>query len=290
MADYQIKQFNYIRGSGNVTDFMTLQTGGIATRKTITKDYHVEAQEAFIFEDEALNFNFESNIPYYFHGRIKRMKSSQTFFVRLINDKLVTDPEFQQQYITTLIVAPGTEDITSTIQPEWVNVEFIFIPQTQFSHMVFQLQRDSSDYREETRYPLIAYQELSKVENLLKKLVNNNENLIKIGVQSRPGLMMCINNQEIRTSKTGIYELKNGIVTISSFSVCNAAKEANDTLNQWMSQRDEEIYIIDQETKTDYKESERRRKALTSQCFFNTPKTRTIDSFTLDYLYKEIEI
>ena len=290
MADYQIKQFNYIRGSGNVTDFMTLQRGGIATRKAITKDYHVEAQEAFIFEDEALQFSFESNVPYYFHGRIKRMKSSQTFFVRLINNKLVTDPEFQQQYITTLIVAPGIEDITGTIQPEWVNVEFIFIPQIPFSHMVFQLQRDSSDYREETRYPLIAYQELSKVENLLKKLVNNNENLIKIGVQSRPGLMMCINNQEIRTSKTGIYELKNGIVTINFFSVCNAAKEVNNTLDQWMNQRDEEIYRIDQETKTDHKESERRRKALTSQCFFNTSKTRTIDSFTLDYLYKEIEI
>jgi len=40
-------------------------------------------------------------------------------------------------------------------------------------------------------------------------IITNNGYLTKIGVQGPPSLLMCINREQIRIGRTGIYELNN---------------------------------------------------------------------------------
>lgn len=303
---YQLLQYNKRNDDNN--DFMTLITSGDATTVSVKKDYQTIGFNDNVFYDQAVFFQngLVRDTTYYFHGKIKRLEESQVFYVKLYyNDNGI----YKEQYIKTIAIHKG--DIRNNqLQSEWVDIEFIFTPVEQFSYLVFELQRDPElDYASETiRYPFIAFQELSKVENILetKNLVGNNK-LIKIGIQSRPSILMCINGEEIRTSKTGIYEFRNGVISVTSFSVCNHINEKYDSiregytgeeflsdcnLSEWM------LYINNsyQKIQEEYKESSmsdrdapKKRatavKNLVRKCFFGSEKDdRVIDNFTLDYL------
>ena len=148
----------------------------------------------------------------------------------------------------------------------WVDVELVFTPFVNFDTILFKLQRSVVDYDANTcRYPTIVYQELSEINNLLSSF--NIKSLYKLGVQSRPGFLMCINGEEIRTGKTGIYELKDGFITINFFSAVAAAKEPSEL---------EEA--LNEQPSTFTKSG--------CVCLFDKNKERVIDNFSLDYVYK----
>lgn len=62
-----------------------------------------------------------------------------------------------------------------------------------------------SDLDDEKRVLTIDLLSFGTVKNLLNKTVD------KIGIQSKPGFMMCINEEGIRLGKNGIYEINNGL-------------------------------------------------------------------------------
>ena len=63
-----------------------------------------------------------------------------------------------------------------------------------------------------------TYTRLTNVLTFLKSSYNDLEYLTKIGIQGPPSLLMCINREQIRIGKTGIYEINNGInITSISF-------------------------------------------------------------------------
>lgn len=254
--------------------FMTPVTSADARRKKNASDNGVSGASLDPFSDECV----QTMVPmtagrnYYFHGKIKRLDSEQKFYIKLINyaNQSSGSEEAKEQYIKTIIVQGGDNK-------EWVDVEFIFTPLVQFDTILFQLQRTIEDYRESTRYPTIVYQELSIINNIISSQIADGISLLKIGVQSRPGLMMCINGEEVRTGRTGIYEIRNGVITVTSFSVVHAADEDPSStggveINSFLNNL------------ANNTPSERR---VTSICIFNTPKVRAIDPFVLDYMYKE---
>ena len=145
----------------------------------------------------------------------------QTFVIKLINFNNTSSTE---QFIKQITVQGGNRE-------EWVNIEFIFNPVVTFDTILFQLQRTIDDYQGVIRYPKIAYQQLGSINNIINSKIGNNISLLKIGVQSHPGLTMCINGEEIHVSRSGIFELKNGILPISFFSVVNPATEVNQSLS-----------------------------------------------------------
>lgn len=168
---------------------------------------------------EGASTGFSANKTYYFHGKVKRMAdSNQVFYIKLKNLPTVTstgDVELTQ-YIKTIVVGQGNAR-------DWVDVEFIFTPLSDFPALVFELQREARDYNKEARCPIIAYLEISEVINY--KTAAGATPLCKIGVQSHPGLLMCINGEEIRIGRTGIYELKDGVIRTTFFSVVHSAEE-----------------------------------------------------------------
>lgn len=227
-------------------------------RYTSTGDSSVSGAGAKTFYDECVKINLEKGIHYYFHGKIKRLNSAQVFNIKLINYN-----GGKEQFLKKISVGEGELD-------SWVDVEFIFTPAGEFDTILFELERNQDDYSGTTqRYAHIMYLELSVINN---EVLEGNV-AVKLGVQSKSGLLMCINGQEIRIGRTGIYELRNGVVKASQFSVACAATE-----------RDETIYNTIKNTLTAAAGSE---TEMTSATFFGTGKYRTITPFVLDYMYEK---
>lgn len=281
---YVLGQYNKNHNVADDDIFMTLITSGNATRRQTGGDNEVIGQDS-AFQDECIRFNSLSDTKnYYFHGKIKRMTSDQTFVVKLVFFEPTEEQKDKEQYIKTITVSKGNIN-------EWVDVEFCFSPLLSFDCLLFELQRIITDYRIEVRYPHIAYEELSVINNIISSRISDGARLLKIGVQSHPGLMMCINGEEIRTCRTGIYELKNGVMTVSFFSIVAAIEENDNTMTDWINDVNRQIEIITEQEEAGIitpEEAEAEKKAILSACFFgSSKKPRHIDSFTLDYMYKE---
>ena len=78
---------------------------------------------------------------------------------------------------------------------------------------------------------------------------------------------MCINGEEIRTGRSGIYELKDGFITITLFSAIAAAEDPVE---------------LDAAKKGPVSTKESNNCI----CLFDKNKTRVIDNFSLDYVYE----
>lgn len=263
---YALGQYNYRRGSDSF-NFLTEITSGEALLKQTGEDQGVGGDSVTFYNPCVRVASLNTNTHYYFHGKIKRMASEQIISIKLINYNK-SGSEKVEQFIKTVVIAPG-------IETEWVDIEFIFTPYMTFDTILFELRRTEEDYRIETRHPKLIYIELSVINNLVTEIMDN-KSLIRIGVQSRPGAMMCINGDEIRVLRTGIYEIRNTNIMINFFSVINPAEYAR---------LDEVIESVNAAWAAATTEEERRN--VKSRCLFGMPKTRLIDSFTLDYLYRE---
>ena len=265
---YQLGQYNK-NSSADDDRFMTLVTTGSAVRQQAKSDSGTQTSGS-IFTNECVKTNLSANVNYYFHGKIKRMMSSQIIYIKLIQyTGEQTQPGDMEQYIKTIIIAEGDPH-------EWVDIEFMFTPiSSEFDTILFELARVAEDYRVEKRYPVIIYEELSEINNIITSKIKSGAKLIKIGVQSRPVLLMCINGEEIRSSRTGIYELRDNVIPVTFFSVARAAIESGASIDDYMNS----INIFWDET-TD-------KSTIHSVCLFNTEKSRSIDNFSLDYIYNE---
>ena len=199
---------------------------------------------------------------YYLHCQIKRMDTDQTFNIQLVD---YNAPDENMQTIKTITIYAGDT-------AEWVDVECIFHPVVSFDAIVFELQRYEEEY-EVPRYPAILYLELSIVNNLITKEKLNVDNISKLGVQADPGFLMCINNEEIRVGMSGIYEIQKGEIDVIFFSAVSGFSVPASSLNTLQSKAD-----------TD--------KSKGGYCAFKDVTqlglNREIDSFILDYIYKEV--
>jgi hypothetical protein len=259
---YRLGQYNKNNPAEN-SRFMTLKTDGQVRRQQAKSDEGITLTGK-IFTNECIQTSLVSNTNYYFHGKIKRMSSPQEFYIKLITYKgESTALDGAEQYIKTISIGGG--DVH-----DWVDVEFIFSPLTNnFDAILFELVRTVEDYREEPRYPIIIYEELSVINNLI-----TGYHFIKGGLQSRPGLMMCVNGEEIRISRTGLYEVRENTVPITFFSVVNSAKEDTTILEDTIAAKNAAW-----DAATD-------KSTVGSACLFDRSKSRVIDNFILDYIHE----
>ena len=281
---YIIGQYNHNSASGDDASFITPIRSGRVARKDNSGDTGVIGNAISTFSDECItDLNLTSSKYYYFRCQVKRMVDAQTFTIKLINYETTATTNVEQ-FIKQITIRGGDRE-------EWVNVEFIFHPVIQFDTILFQLQRTVMDYRQFARYPKIAYQQLGSINSIIDSKIDTGVSLLKIGVQSHPGLAMCINGEEIHSSRTGIFELKNGVIPIDFFSVVNPATEVNqdptdiNSVEGWKLDINEQIEAIENDPTLTIEEKEAMYRAINSKCFFGTEKIYAIDAFTLDYMY-----
>lgn len=155
------------------------------------------------------------NCYYLRFGVKQRSDSEQTFYLKIRN---VSETEDNEQLIDEFKVTRGTGT---------VYFEVILSPNATYNQVLWELQRTAFDYRmlnADGTYGRVmnvvdyTYTRLIDVLTTLKSTYTGMEYLTKIGIQGPPSLLMCINREQIRIGKTGIYEINNGInITSISF-------------------------------------------------------------------------
>lgn len=153
---------------------------------------------------------------YYLNFTVKRRSDSeQRFYLKLQNTNSTEDNE---QLIDEFKVSKGNGTET---------LDIIISPNATYDRFVWELQRTALDYRmlnADGTYGRVmdvsinTYSQLIDViTEKLKSDYSNLESLKKIGIQGPPSLLMCINREQIRIGRNGIYEINNGI-NINSIS------------------------------------------------------------------------
>lgn len=195
----------------------------------IQTDQSLSSQE---FTDYAIQLTqsnaFAYGHNYYVKIGIRRAESAQTIIVNLQNsDQTNTN----YQILDTIVIPEQDNSINQT-----VILELVFSPNASYNRVVLTLQRTAYDYTisntEGTGGRLIEVDaeqvETAEIYNVLQVLQGVNY-LRKIGVQGPPGLLMCINGQDIRIGPNGIYEIKNQYkITSIGFII----KESDETLDK----------------------------------------------------------
>ena len=203
--------------------FRATQSSNYMKKLTYTLDNkRVESSlsKGTVFIDKAIDLSGANQLQgktpqgklrsYYLRFKVyKDTKNAQTFDLILRNTSLAKD---NIQTLGTVQVPIGETDDYSTF-------EFIITPHENrvFNEIHFELARILKDFEEENpdgtfgRKPNIEVEILSEVNNLIETLNSSIENkgiLKQIGVQSSPGLLMCINGEQIRLGRSGLYEMK----------------------------------------------------------------------------------
>ena len=155
---------------------------------------------------------------YYIRFRIYKKANPQTIIIKLINTNKQTD---NIQNLRTIIVDAGRET-------EYNTYEIVIPPNNNYNQIKFELQRELEDYNKKNsdgtygricKIEVIRLDEIYNVIDYLTTIINKST-LLQIGVQSAPGLLMCINGEEIRVGRSGLYEILNGYkVTFIGFIV-----------------------------------------------------------------------
>ena len=155
---------------------------------------------------------------YYIRFRIYKKANPQTIIIKLINTNKQTD---NIQNLRTIEIDAGRET-------EYNTYEIVIPPNNNYNQIKFELQRELEDYNKKNsddtygricKIEVIRLDEIYNVINYLTTIINKSA-LLLIGVQSAPGLLMCINGEEIRVGRSGLYEILNGYkVTFIGFIV-----------------------------------------------------------------------
>lgn len=192
--------------------------------KLIDKEVESNLSKGVVFLDNAIELSGSNvleakntqgkNKSYYLRFKIYKKNTKQIFDVKLIN----TDKNDIQQTIATIQIPPGEETDYSVF-------DIVISPSVNriYNEIHFELARELVDYEEKNekgyygRLAKLEIENLSNIYNLIEFLnpsIENKGKLKQIGIQSAPGLMMCINGEQIQVGRTGIYELKNPSILI----------------------------------------------------------------------------
>lgn len=137
----------------------------------------------------------------------------QEFSIKLQSDEVTVD---NIQNIRSFVVKQGLGTTT---------FELIFTPNSNYNQIIFELKRMALDFYTDNgdgtsgRIMNIKILRFDRVINVISSYLAKNfpgmTSLKKIGIQGPPGLLFCIDGEEIRIGRSGIYELYNEDITIS---------------------------------------------------------------------------
>lgn len=213
---YKIGQF---RRSSNIDDYYI--DGGISNTPKVIESFFQEksndlTSEVF-FENAYQSISVNKQNYYYLNFSVKKMNSKQTFYLKLKN--FVSSEEILSENNEQIIAEYTVSE--SKIEDEWENFEVIIAPNKSYEAIYWDLQRSvSNDYLAASDIQLqgaigrkmtVRINQFSIIKNIIKDI----DKIIKIGVQGPPALLMCINGEQIRIGKTGIFEINQDNVSIS---------------------------------------------------------------------------
>lgn len=109
--------------------------------------------------------------------------------------------------------AEAQQNVTQGINSEFQTIELVFTPYRTCQLLVFQLRRVAYDYNTEPRIIELLESDTPDITRVNKNILSRQA--LKIGVQSRPGTLVIINDEPMRIGKSGVLEINNGITVYS---------------------------------------------------------------------------
>lgn len=144
---------------------------------------------------------------------VTRFTRDTSVTVKLMKENTSALATTNVQTITTIVVPAGKtlEELSTPML-----YDILVTPNDSYTLLVFSIDRDGQDFTETPRrwIPTQSFMVSSfgRISNIIPSLdIGNRGKLKQIGVQSRPGLPMCINGEMIRVGRSGIYEINHGI-------------------------------------------------------------------------------
>ena len=212
----------------NVGQFRCTQMSNYGDNISVTLDMQETSLSSesvsgndLIFQNICINLqnnNLQNGQHYYLKFGVQRMNSEQRFYLKLKNTNVDADNE---QFIKEYVVAAGTG---------WIYFETIISPNNVYNQILWELQRTVADYTIIQNNISGRVMTINNENSILSRLIdvitylqstyneNNLTYLKKIGIQGPPSLLMCINGEEIRIGKSGIYQLYNESIRITSIN------------------------------------------------------------------------
>lgn len=270
---YILRQYNHVPGDGtedidneNLNYFLNPI---LLNDSDITVDVKLNILKPTVTyisdeDDSGAVPGFQPGAHYYFHGLLSG-GSGYDYHIKLENGGINANDK-RQQYIKTI-----------HLEQEVTDIEFIFTPVIGFEKIVFEL--DTSSIQGSGTGPTslkLGVCEVDLIDNIMPTILGlatgdgkRIYSILKAGIQSHPGLLLCVNGTDIRLPHNGIYEVKNGVILVDFFSVVTPfTREELPRMASWIdgpsSSRDN-IYFFPSESEN--------------------PPTRVTDGFTIDYLY-----
>ena len=181
-----------------------------------------------IFTDFALQYNFQPSTSYYLRVKIKRIEDgyydSDYGNSNIVNFSLVfyeedggDDGKHTGQLMQTveknIQLGPHIEGHNDT----WQSFSFVITPNSEYQYLCFKINRIGYDYvyngTAKERRPFIYGETMDfNTEGDVCEIIDilPRTAVDKIGIQSRPGTLFCVNQEPIILGRSGIYEVNNG--------------------------------------------------------------------------------
>ena len=152
---------------------------------------------------------------YYLRFKVYKMweGGSQSITIQLVNTLKTTD---NTQTLETITVEKGDET-------DYSIYDIIIPPNANYNQIKFILNRNLIDYNTEqevrddgtvgriSKIEIMRYEEINNVIDTLNDSIEQKGMLKQIGIQGAPGMQICIDGEQIRIGRSGIYEINNGV-------------------------------------------------------------------------------
>ena len=202
----------------NIGQLRRNQINSYSTALSYRQDLIKNENSIIDFYDQCMYLsgaNVVSSIySYYLKFEVTQLPETiQEFSIKLQSDEIAID---DIQNIRSFIVKQGMDKTT---------FELIFTPNLNYNQIIFELKRSALDFNINNsngtngRIMDIKILQFDRVINVISSYLAKNyigmTSLKKIGIQGPPGLLFCIDGEEIRIGRSGIYELYNEDISIS---------------------------------------------------------------------------
>lgn len=167
--------------------------------------------------------------PCLFLSGVDTVSSLYSYYLKF---EVIQNPESIQDFSIKLKSNEATIEDIQTVRTYSVKqgvdktiFELIFNPNSNYNQIVFELKRLALDFYIDNgdntsgRIMEINILQFDRVVNVISDYLSSKfdgvERLKKIGIQGPTGLLFCIDGEEIRIGKSGIYELCKDDIEIS---------------------------------------------------------------------------
>lgn len=180
------------------------------------------------YKDSCIEMSFQKGIPYYLSIKIEKEKGENSqnreITVQLQNDLIENFSSTENQTISKIQLLRSTSE-----EDAFEIFHFIFTPSKNYNKISFIISRDLKNLEDWEKYAKIEVNKFQKLNNLLSLLQISQIN--QLGIHADPGTLMCINGEEIKIGKRGVFEINSNIVQINFLNIINLKENSYYTID-----------------------------------------------------------